>query len=141
MDIVSGVASITAIIAVAAQSTRTIYGFMLGIRDGSQQAEQVILLLRDLQKVLHQVDLINTNELLGSSKYGELKAATEKCAGDLQLLEKKLARYRSTPGKKAFDKAWKNLKVSLQKEDLNQIRTEIQHHIQTLTLQLNIAGL
>jgi hypothetical protein len=141
MDIVSGVASVTAIITIAAQSSRIIYGFVLGVRDRSRQAEQVILLLQDLQKVLHQVDLINITGLLGTSKYGELKAATEICARDLQHLEKKLAQYRPTLSDKTFDKALKHLKVSLWTDDLNQIRTTIQHHVQTLTLQLNIAGL
>lgn len=141
MEVISSGASITAIVAVALQSTKVIYNTITGIRDGPREIRQLASALDDLHHILKQLEEINT-EIESTTAYGlsELKRLIGECSKDLDDFELQLEKLQEKPNEKNLGKTWKRVKTVLRKEDFRKMWDVIHHHIPILKTQLSLFG-
>ncbi|ERF71232.1 hypothetical protein EPUS_08150 [Endocarpon pusillum Z07020] len=132
-------ASVLTFIAVALQSTKSIYEAVSGIKSGPQQVESLASAVRTLDSVLTQ--LSNCPAVKSADPETDLKvilSLIESCKGDVSHYEGELRKVRISLNDKKTEKAWKKVKTILQEKDFQRMWDGVNHHVSALGFQLNI---
>lgn len=132
-------ASVLTFIAVALQSTKSIYEAVSAIKSGPQQVESLASAVRTLQSVLTQ--LSNCPAVKSADPETDLKvilSLIESCKCDVLRYEGELRKVRISPDDKKTGRAWKKFKTILQEKDFQRMWDGVNHHISALGFQLNI---
>ena len=132
-------ASVLTFIAVALQSTKTIYETVSNIKNGPQQVESLASAVQTLQSVLTQ--LSNCRAVKSTDPETDLKvilSLIESCKEDVSRYERELRKVRVSPDDKKTGKAWKKFKTILQEKDFQRMWLGVTHHVSALGVQLNV---
>ena len=134
MDPLSGTASVIAILGLSLQSIQVIYQAISGVKDGHEAIQHILDVLKTLESLLQQLKSLRT----GFESDADLPVLVQKCAADLEILERKARKVRILPTDKKLSKAWTGIKLILGKNDVTRMRDVLQAHVASLALQLSI---
>lgn len=138
MDAVSAGASVLQFAVVALQSIKVLYNTVSGIQNAPQHVQDSASAVYDLSVVLGQ--LPQTAILMQNPSGYDLKPFEElmkRCKDVIGRFEKDLEKLRARPNEK-FGAPWKRIKTLLRKDELEHMRTTIEHYTNTLGIQLKI---
>lgn len=138
MDVVSGTASVVAIVGVALKSIKIICETISRVKDGPSIILQTASALESLQEILEWVQVKNIT--LPSSNT-DLPGLAQRCAAILKAFEKKIECVRILPTDNRSGKAWKRVKTVLKQDDFQQMWETINQQIKALSLGLQLTGL
>ena len=140
MDGVSAGASVLAFVAAAVQTSRAIYNIVSSIRSGSPDIRTLACSASSLERALQQLlALLDSQSPLSSFQHSTaLEHAIRQCAGDLDSICQQLGGLGSTDSVGPAKRAWRLVKVAIQKDDIQRMSRIIQHHVSLLTLQVVI---
>lgn len=133
MDVLSGAASVIAVVGFALGSTQAIYDIISGIKKGPKVIESMKSSLQDLLKLLLQLKGCTDQVYLAA----DLEGSVSKCVQDLKASEDQLAKLCLGSDSRAV-RFWNNIKAALQEKDLERMSAMIQRHVASLSLQLQI---
>ena len=147
MDGISAVASVTALITFALQSSTFIYQFLHTVRDGPKRvvdlARRVDGLHQSLRQIAGLIQLAESSDEDDShngrcpSEY--LRSALFLCADDLQGIQTKISNLKVCKDNKVR-KVWSAIKHVLGSEYLDHADRIVSRNLHELNLQLNIVG-
>lgn len=139
MDAISGGAGVIAFITIALQSTKIIYKAISNIKDGPREIRQIASAVSNLQVVLTQLSNCPAVKSADSeTDLVEISRLIKICTEDLSHYERDIRKIQISPDDKKAGKAWKKINTVLRKKDIQEMWKEVNHHVTTLGLQLNI---
>lgn len=136
MEGIACAASIVTLAGLALGSTRAIYNIVSQIKSDSKTLERTARALQSLERVLKQI----------SDYSGQLTTANHlrdhvlRCSADLAAFERKLSKLRNHSGSGKLERAWKRLRGLISDDEIHQLWTIIEHHINLLNLELSVVG-
>lgn len=128
-----GAASVITVVGSVLHSTRIAYQTVSGIKNAPRTLQHLTSNLRDLSDVLKQLDGFGDDLYLTS----ELPRLISKCAGYMVEFEAKLSKLHSPKDKKAA-RLWKNVKATLQRNELDRMSALLHTNFMALSLQIRI---
>ena len=134
MEGLSGAAGLITVLGVALTSTREIHRFVSGIKNAPKIVQQMTLALQDLSTVLQQFAGY-TDE---SEHAANLETLVRRCASDLQVLEKELAKL-SAKSDNRVARQWRNVKAVFKERELDRMGALISQHCAVLSLQMQLS--
>ncbi len=139
MEAAGAAASLVTIVAAALQSTKKVYETVSGIKQAPQHVSQLSLAVQNLQSVLSQ--LLNCRAIKNAEASTNLVAmsnAIKACSKDVLRFEKELGKLRICTSDKVVGKTWKMIQIAVREKDFRQMWVQVNHHVTSLTIQLNI---
>jgi len=137
MEALGAAASIVSLVTAALQSAKVIQEILSGIKDGPTLINELTSKLSDLRGLLPQLERLQSTS---GSTIDELRRTTERCAGELQMFEAKLAKLRNVPGDRRWAKVRKGLKTVLKEDEFSSMRRKLSDYMNSFTVQLGVIG-
>ena len=128
-----GAASVITVVGLALHSTRVVYKTMSGIKHAPRTLQRLTSNLRNLSNVLQQLNGFGDDLYLAS----ELPQLIAACAQYMREFEVKVSKLCS-PKDKTVSKIWKNIKATLQEDELDRMSALLQQHFALLSLQMSV---
>lgn len=128
-----GVASVITVVGVALHSTQVIYKTVSGIKNAPRTLQRLTLNLRDLSNVLQQLNGFGDDLYLAS----ELPRLISQCAEHVGEFKGILCQLDSPKDKRA-ERLWKNVKATLQENELDRMSALLHQDLLTLSFQISI---
>ena len=138
-------ASLTTLIVLALQSTKSVYQTIDDIQDGPAVITTLVNSTKELESTLQQLlQLIQQHAQPGQAHDSEiwrpLQQKITECSTDMQETSDKLKALNPDDSKHRVSRAWRRLKVPLKEKFLARLDNQIQHHVVELGLQLHIVN-
>jgi hypothetical protein len=142
MDGLSIAANVAAVVTIALQTTKLVYGTIAEIKNGPDEVTQLASALTDLECVLRQIrDIVENSSDDHPPRLERLKLSAEEGAAALKNLDAKIMKLRGSSISTRIGRAWSSVKIFVRKEDLHNMREVVKYHSQKLGFQLDVAQL
>lgn len=128
-----GAASVITVVGLALHSTQIVYKTVSGIKHAPRTLQHLTSNLHNLSNVLQQLNGFGDDLQLAS----ELPQLVAGCAKYMREFEAKVSKLCSPKDKKVA-RLWKNVKATLQEDELDRMSTLLQQHFAVLSLQISI---
>ena len=142
MDGVSAALAVVSLGMQIAGIIQTSSKFLRSVRNAPQEILRLADLLDQLQTALSHVDVIVEQQSSFGTSPGPLSAITkalQNCKTILVKLERLIDKLRGLPdGEHKFRRVWASMQTVLKKEELQEIRNQIQESLIALQLALSI---
>lgn len=116
MEPLGSAVSIITVVTIALQSAKAIYGTMNGIRNGPKEVKYLASVVNELYHMIGQVTemgiRISDDD---SNTISELRRMNKECSETLDDGQNQLRKLKVLPGEGKFGKAWKSVKLIIQR--------------------------
>lgn len=146
MDVISGVASVFAVVSLAiqlAQSTQDVSRFLRSITDAPKEVDRLISLLEQLQLILDGVQALNTKQMeqdgVPDLRLSAIFTALQKCRNNLEPLESLLKKAKDRlKNSSKLARTWASFKFTLKKKDVEDFQNRLQQAMLMIQTALTI---
>jgi len=142
MEGLGAAASVVAIGTIGLQSTKFIYETLCKIKGGPKAVMKLAAATKNLSKLLEQIKerAQQARETVGGLEtklFEDISPLLSKCVEELKITEEKLASFTAVSN----HPLWKNVKIYFHEKELEEIWRSLDHHMKSIALQLNNAGM
>lgn len=145
MEAVGAASSVTALLTIAVQSSKTIYETVTTIRHGPAELESLAHAADELHRLLKQIIDFTSRQVEsnygGHTELAGLKQSIRSCIDDLQVVQQELQKSRPRAQEGALGRARKRMMLVIKKEDVERMWGLIQRQTNKLSLQIDIGNM
>lgn len=144
MDVISGVASVFAVVSLAiqlAQSTQDVTRFLRNNAGASKELDRLLDILEQLKVILEDVQALNTDQIKHSGdpdlRLAAVFTALQTCQNSFKSLESVLNKAK-IPMKKSntLSKTWASFKFTLKKNEVEDFQNQLQQAMNMIHLAM-----
>lgn len=141
MEALGAVGSVFAVTTVALQSSRVVYETISGIKNGPKEVKELASGVQQLCHILEQVTEISKKAVDRDAKnIFELQGVIDQCRQNIDDFQKQFENFEVSSDERRLGKAWKRVKLVVQKEDFRRMRITVTHYINVLGVHLDLIG-
>ncbi len=134
-------ASVFTVATVALQSASIIHETICGIKNGPKEVNELALAVQQLCHILRQVtEISKTFGDRDAQNIVELQNAIDQCRRNLDDFRKQFEKIEVLPNEKRVGKAWKRVKLVVQKGDFRRMWEKVNYYVSVLGTHLGLIG-